>query len=275
MQSIDRAAPWLRSAPVDSRSGPHLAFNWGRCRSRRRPASSAPAWKACSDSIGCGPTTRTTAPRIVGSPAWRIGRRCESESVSAAFLLDFEQVRYHRFAAARPIEKRVARPHARQLLTCCRRSACHRPTQRRHDGCWQPSSRWRSGCRRLAPRRRPSRSAAAAPRFPIRSTPRGSRNTSRSKPDVRIAYQSIGSGAGIRQLTDQFVFFGATDTPMTEDELLAAPRRIVHLPTVVGAVVPIYNIPGVSSELKFSGPVLADIFLGKITNWNDLADRAG
>jgi phosphate transport system substrate-binding protein len=91
------------------------------------------------------------------------------------------------------------------------------------------------------------------------------------KPDVRIAYQSIGSGAGIRQLTDQFVFFGATDTPMTEDELLAAPRRIVHLPTVVGAVVPIYNIPGVASELKFSGPVLADIFLGKITNWNDPA----
>jgi phosphate transport system substrate-binding protein len=70
-------------------------------------------------------------------------------------------------------------------------------------------------------------------------------------------------------LTDLFIFFGATDTPMTEDELLAAPGRIVHLPTVVGAVVPIYNIPGVSAELKFSGTVLADIFLGKITNWND------
>ena len=93
----------------------------------------------------------------------------------------------------------------------------------------------------------------------------------KTKPDFRVNYQSIGSGGGIRQLTDLFVFFGATDTPMTEDELLAAPRRIVHVPTVVGAVAPVYNIPGVSSELRFSGPVLADIFLGKITNWNDPA----
>jgi phosphate transport system substrate-binding protein len=93
----------------------------------------------------------------------------------------------------------------------------------------------------------------------------------RTHTDLRISYQSIGSGDGIRQLRDLFVFFGATDTPMTEDELLAAPRRIVHLPTVVGAVSPIYNVPGVSRELNFSGPVLADIFLGKITNWNDPA----
>jgi phosphate transport system substrate-binding protein len=93
----------------------------------------------------------------------------------------------------------------------------------------------------------------------------------KTKPDVQFNYQSIGSGAGIRQLTNLFVFFGATDTPMTEDELLAAPGRIVHLPTVVGAVVPIYNVPGVTIELKFSGAVLADIFLGKITNWNDSA----
>jgi phosphate transport system substrate-binding protein len=89
--------------------------------------------------------------------------------------------------------------------------------------------------------------------------------------DVQFSYQSIGSGAGIRQLMDQFVFFGATDTPMTELELLAAPARIVHLPTVVGAVVPIYNVPGLSTDLRFSGPVLADIFLGRITNWNDPA----
>ena len=93
----------------------------------------------------------------------------------------------------------------------------------------------------------------------------------KTRSDFRVTYQSIGSGAGIRQLTDLFVFFGATDTPMTEDELLAAPRRIVHLPTVVGAVAPVYNIPGVATELKFSGPLLADIFLGKITNWNDPA----
>lgn len=91
----------------------------------------------------------------------------------------------------------------------------------------------------------------------------------KTTPGLVIRYQSIGSGAGIRQLTDQFTFFGATDTPMTEDELLAAPRRIVHLPTVVGAVAPVYNVPALTTELKFSGPVLADIFLGKITNWNN------
>jgi phosphate transport system substrate-binding protein len=91
------------------------------------------------------------------------------------------------------------------------------------------------------------------------------------RPDVRITYQSIGSGGGIRQLTDQYVFFGASDAPMLEEELLAAPARIVHVPTAVGAVVPVYNVPGVSAELKFSGPLLAEIFLGRITNWNDPA----
>jgi len=91
------------------------------------------------------------------------------------------------------------------------------------------------------------------------------------KPDVRFSYQSIGSGAGIRQITDQYVFFAATDAPMDEEELFAAPARIVHIPTVVGAVVPIYNVPGVPKDLKFSGPMLADIFLGRITNWNDPA----
>ena len=90
-------------------------------------------------------------------------------------------------------------------------------------------------------------------------------------PNIQINYQSIGSGGGIRQLTNQTVFFGATDGPMTKDQLLAAPSRIVHFPTVLGAVVPVYNIPGVSAELKFGGPLLADIFLGKITKWNDPA----
>jgi len=91
------------------------------------------------------------------------------------------------------------------------------------------------------------------------------------RPDVEITYQSIGSGGGIRQLTDQYVFFGATDAPMLEQELIDAPARIVHIPTVVGAVVPVYNVPGVQAELKFSGPLLADIFLGRVTNWNDPA----
>jgi len=90
-------------------------------------------------------------------------------------------------------------------------------------------------------------------------------------PDVRINYQPLGSGAGVRQITGRTVFFGASDGPMTQEQLLAAPGKILHLPTVLGAVVPIYNVAGVSQELKFSGPVLADIFLGKITKWNDPA----
>jgi phosphate transport system substrate-binding protein len=90
-------------------------------------------------------------------------------------------------------------------------------------------------------------------------------------PNVRINYQSQGSGAGIRQVTAQTVFFGATDGPMTDEQLQAAPGKILHFPTVLGAVVPVYNIPNVSAELKFSGQVLADIFLGKITKWNDAA----
>jgi phosphate transport system substrate-binding protein len=90
-------------------------------------------------------------------------------------------------------------------------------------------------------------------------------------PNVQINYQSLGSGAGIRQLTNQTVFFGATDGPMTQEQLLAAPGKVLHFPTVLGAVVPIYNIPGVTTQLKFSGPLLADIFLGKITKWNDPA----
>jgi phosphate transport system substrate-binding protein len=90
-------------------------------------------------------------------------------------------------------------------------------------------------------------------------------------PNVQINYQSIGSGGGIRQLTNQTVFFGATDGPMTPDQQLAAPARILHFPTVLGAVVPIYNLSEIGSDLKFSGETLAGIFLGKITRWNDPA----
>src|SRR3954466_11113876 len=90
-------------------------------------------------------------------------------------------------------------------------------------------------------------------------------------PTVEINYQSIGSGGGIQQVTKQTVFFGATDGPMTAEQLQNAPGRILHFPTVLGAVVPVYNLPNVAAELKFSGPVLADIFLGKITKWNDAA----
>ena len=88
---------------------------------------------------------------------------------------------------------------------------------------------------------------------------------------VQINYQSIGSGGGIRQVTERTVFFGATDGPMTPAQLAAAPGKILHFPTVLGAVVPVYNIPGVKQELKFTGQVLADITMGKIKKWNDAA----
>ena len=90
-------------------------------------------------------------------------------------------------------------------------------------------------------------------------------------PEVEVNYQSIGSGGGIRQLTNQTVFFGASDGPMTAEQMQGAPGKILHLPTVLGGVVPIYNIPGVEAELKFTGKALADIILGKITKWNDPA----
>src|ERR1700712_2801684 len=76
---------------------------------------------------------------------------------------------------------------------------------------------------------------------------------SKKHPEVRINYQSVGSGAGIRQVSSQTVFFGATDGPMTNEQLQAAPGKIVHFPTVLGAVVPVYNIPGVKESLKFNG----------------------
>jgi phosphate transport system substrate-binding protein len=91
----------------------------------------------------------------------------------------------------------------------------------------------------------------------------------KSHPDVRINYQSIGSGGGIKQLTAQTVFFGASDGPMTDAQLKAAPGPIMHFPTVLGGVVPVYNVGGVAQPLRFSGDLLANIYLGKITKWND------
>jgi phosphate transport system substrate-binding protein len=91
----------------------------------------------------------------------------------------------------------------------------------------------------------------------------------RVAPNVQINYQPLGSGAGIRQLTNRTVFFGASDQPMTDEQLKAAPGKVLHVPTVLGAVVPIYNIPNVTADLKFTGPLLADIVLGKVTKWND------
>jgi phosphate transport system substrate-binding protein len=90
-------------------------------------------------------------------------------------------------------------------------------------------------------------------------------------PDVEINYQSIGSGGGIRQVTAGTVDFGASDGPMTDAQLADAKTKIYHIPTVLGSVVPAYNVPGVKTDLKFSGNTLAGIFLGRITSWNDAA----
>jgi len=93
-------------------------------------------------------------------------------------------------------------------------------------------------------------------------------------PDIQINYQPIGSGGGIRQVIAGTVDFGATDGPMTDDQLKEAKIKILHVPTVLGAAVPAYNVPGVTGELKFTPQVLAGIFLGTITNWNDKAIAA-
>jgi phosphate transport system substrate-binding protein len=87
---------------------------------------------------------------------------------------------------------------------------------------------------------------------------------------VRINYQSIGSGGGIRQFTEGTVDFGATDSPMTDSAIAQVNRNVLHIPTVLGAVVVTYNLPGVgATALRFDGPTLADIFLGKVSRWND------
>ncbi|HXF14808.1 MAG TPA: phosphate ABC transporter substrate-binding protein PstS [Terriglobales bacterium] len=97
----------------------------------------------------------------------------------------------------------------------------------------------------------------------------------KAHPDVEINYQSVGSGAGIRQLTEGTVDFGASDGPMTDQQITEFKNKrhtdVLHVPTVLGAVVPAYNLPGISADLKFSGELLADIFLGKIKKWNDAA----
>lgn len=88
-------------------------------------------------------------------------------------------------------------------------------------------------------------------------------------PEVKINYQSIGSGGGIRQVSEGTVDFGATDGPMSDQQIGEAKVKTIHIPTVLGAVVPVYNLPGVSKDLNFSSDVIADIYLGKIAKWND------
>ena len=91
----------------------------------------------------------------------------------------------------------------------------------------------------------------------------------KAHPEVKINYKGIGSGGGIKQITERTVDFGATDGPMTDQQLAKVPSPILHIPMTMGAVVPIYNLPGVTKPLVFDGPLLADLFLGKVTKWND------
>ena len=92
-------------------------------------------------------------------------------------------------------------------------------------------------------------------------------------PEIEVNYQSIGSGGGIRQVTEGTVDFGASDGPMTDEQLKAFQEKrgcaVLHFPTVLGADVPVYNVPGVATDLNFTPEALAGIFLGKITKWND------
>ena len=92
--------------------------------------------------------------------------------------------------------------------------------------------------------------------------------------DIEINYQSIGSGGGIRQLQSGTVDFGASDMPLDDTKAKQMPMPILQLPTVLGSVVPAYNVPGISGDLKFTPQVLAGIYLGTITNWNDKAIAA-
>src|SRR5687768_17238069 len=91
---------------------------------------------------------------------------------------------------------------------------------------------------------------------------------------IKVNYQSVGSGAGIQQMIVKTFDFGCTDAPLNEEQLQKARDtggEVVHIPLVMGAIVPAYNLDGIEQPLKFTGPVLADIYLGKITRWNDKA----
>src|SRR6266702_5132669 len=87
--------------------------------------------------------------------------------------------------------------------------------------------------------------------------------------DVKLNYQSIGSGGGIRQFSDGTVDFGASDAPMSDSAIAAISGNVLHIPTVMGAVVIIYNLQGLAQPVRLTPDVLADIFLGKVTKWND------
>ncbi len=114
--------------------------------------------------------------------------------------------------------------------------------------------------------------AGATFQYPLQS--KWSSEYGKAHPEVRVNYQSIGSGGGIRQITARTVQFGATDGPMTDAQLAEAKDPILHVPVTLGAVAVAVNLPEVTRTLDLTGPVVADIFLGKITNWSDRAIAA-
>ena len=126
------------------------------------------------------------------------------------------------------------------------------------DGCRRPASRGGQGV---------INGAGASFPYPIYSE--WFSQYDREHPGVEINYQPIGSGGGIRQVRDGILDFGGTDGPMTDAQMAASPVKVLHVPTVLGAVVPVYHLPGFTGELNFSAGVIADIYLGTITRWND------
>jgi phosphate transport system substrate-binding protein len=94
-------------------------------------------------------------------------------------------------------------------------------------------------------------------------------------PNIRIDYQSIGSGGGVKQTRDRTIQFGATDVAIKDEEMKSADGEIIHIPVILGAVILTYNLPGVEKPLRFSQDVIADIFLGKINRWDDARIRTG
>jgi phosphate transport system substrate-binding protein len=110
---------------------------------------------------------------------------------------------------------------------------------------------------------------AAGATFPYPIYNRWFTEYNQQHPNIKINYQSIGSGGGIKQASDGTVDFGASDGPMSDQQLSDAKIKLLHIPTVLGAVVPVYNLPGINKPLNFSGDVIADIYLGKISKWDD------
>ncbi|WP_419806991.1 phosphate ABC transporter substrate-binding protein PstS [Terriglobus sp.] len=126
-----------------------------------------------------------------------------------------------------------------------------------------------AGCRRAGSQASPGVINGAGASFPYPIYSEWFALYDREHPGVEINYQPIGSGGGIRQVRDGILDFGGTDGPMTDAQMAASPVKVLHVPTVLGAVVPVYHLPGVRGELNFSAGVIADIYLGTITRWND------